>query len=268
MAARLSRIFKIWQLALKNRFMERMVYRLNFFLMTVAVVMQMILTLAFVRVIYGYINNLSGWNYHQALMVAASYMIIEGLLWATCSYLMAITVQVRTGTLDILMVKPMDTQILVSIWQGDPEDWARVVTAIAIFIYVVPGLHLSGMAFAINLGFYLYLIVCAYLILYSITLVIRSLSFWLTDSGNLFYIAESITRMSQYPTDIFFQRFAKIFFSSIIPIAFIATVPAKIFIFGPDWRLMLYATCLAAIFTASSRMFWKFALKHYTSASS
>lgn len=268
MVAKINRIFRIWLLALKNRFMERMVYRFNFLLMTVAVVTQMLLTLAFVRVIYSYINNLSGWNYNQALLVVASYMVVEGLLWATCSYLMAIVVQVRAGTLDILMVKPMDTQILVSIMQGDPEDWARVVTALAIFIYVLPGLHLSGFTLAYNLIFYLYLIVCAYLIIYSITLAIRSLSFWLVESSNLFYISESITRMSQYPTDIFFQKFLRIFFSTVIPIAFIATVPAKVFIFGPDWRLLLGATFLAILFFGASRQFWKYALNNYTSASS
>lgn len=268
MVANLRRVFRIWRLALKNRFMERMVYRLNFFLMTIAVVMQMMLTLAFVSVIYGYIDNLSGWNYHQALLVAASYMIVEGLMWATCSYLSAIVFQIRAGTLDILIVKPMDLQILVSIWQGDPEDWARVVTALAIFVYVVPGLGLSGLALFVNFFFYAYLIICAFLILYSITLALRSLSFWLTESGNLFYVAESITRMSQYPTDIFMQKFVRIFFSSIIPIAFIATFPAKIFIFGPNWHLLLSATALAVIFTVSSRLFWKYALNHYSSASS
>lgn len=268
MAVNFSRIFKIWGLALKNRFMERMVYRFNFFLMAVGVVVQMLLTLAFVRVIYGFIDNLSGWNYDQALLVVASYMIVEGVLWATCAFLYSITLQVRAGTLDILMVKPMDTQLLVSISMGDPEDWARVATAFVVFFYASSALGLSVLAFAVNSMLYLYLIFCACVILYSITLLIRTLSFWLTEGGNLWSIVDTITKTSQYPTDIFFQKFVRIFFSSVIPVAFLATVPAKVFIFGPNLRLILGSTILAIFFFAVSRRFWLFGLNHYTSASS
>lgn len=268
MAVNLRRVFVIWGMALKNRLMERMMYRLNFFFMTVGVVFQMVLTLAFVKVIFSFITNLSGWEYNQALIVAASYMIVEGILWAGCSYLQTIVLQVRAGTLDVLMVKPMDTQLLVTIWMGDTEDWARVVTAIAVFIFAIRGIDLNAMDLLVNSFAYAYLIACACIILYSIALFFRTLTFWLTDGGNLWVMIDTITKTSQYPTDIFYQKVVRIFFSSVLPIAFIATIPAKIFIHGPNLLLTSIATFLAASFFVISRRFWLYGLDHYTSASS
>lgn len=268
MADKIKRLFRIWQLNLKNRLMERMVFKFNFALMTVGVFLQMLLSLAFIKIIFAFISNIAGWTYEQALVVVASYMLIEGLLWGTCAYLAGISEHVRTGTLDNLLVKPIDAQFMVSVWRGDPEDWARVVTAFAVFFIALNGLNLTPAALLINTFFYFWLIANAYLIVYSLTLFVRCASFWTTDDSSLWRIMDNITRMSQYPTDIFFHKTVRFFFSAVIPLAFMATIPAKILIHGPDWRLILASTLVAAIFFVGSRKFWHFALKNYSSASS
>jgi len=267
-AVEIKRYIKIWRISLYCSLMQRMAYRFNFFLMCVGVFLDMILTLVFINVIFGFIDNLSGWTYEQALIVVASYMIIEGLMWATCAYLAGISSNIKTGEMDCIIVKPVDTQFLVSVYKGDPEDWSRVITALLVLIYAVKNLDIAGIVLAKNIFFYIILLFNSFIIIYSITLVVKSISFWTIEAGALWRFGQNITEMSKYPTDIFFHKAVRIIFSTIIPIAFIATVPAKILIFGFDFYLIFFSFILAISFFAISRKFWLFALKNYSSASS
>lgn len=191
-------------------------------------------------------------------------MIIEGLSWATHAFLSGIRHGIRTGNLDQVLTRPVDAQYMISIHKADPEDWARVATAVIIFAVFLGGLNISFISFL----FYLYLIFNAYIIVYSLTLFANTISFWVIEGTYSWHIAMDIVRMSQYPTDIFFHKVVRIFFSSIIPIAFIATIPAKILIHGPRFDLIVASTVLVVIFFTISRKFWLYALRHYSSASS
>lgn len=267
-AAKLRRMAIIWYLSLRASLMTRMAYRLNLFLMVGGVILDMALILVFVKVIFGFVNDVSGWTYHQALLVVASYMLVEGLMWATCAFLGNLRHYIAQGTLDQLLVKPIDTQYLASISRGDPEDWMRVVMAAIIFWQAIKGLDLSLAHLAASLPLYFILIFNAYLILYSIALAARTLGFWVVEAGNLWALLNKVAGASKYPTDIFFHKTARLAFSTLVPLAFLATIPAKILIHGPNAALVLASCALAAAFFYGSRRLWLYGLKNYTSASS
>lgn len=248
--------------------MARMAFRFNFFLMALGVLLNMFLTVVFVRVIFGFVSNLSGWSYHQALMVVASYMFVEGLIWATCAFLGEVWRFIQQGTLDMLLVKPVDAQFLASISRGDPEDWMRIITAGLVFWQALGGLGLTASQLLISLPFYFLLIFNAYIILYSISLMIRCISFWLVQVNSLWVILDRVTSASKYPTDIFVHRAVRVFFSTAVPLAFMATVPAKVLIDGPSLAPILGSTAVAAAFFYASRRIWLLGLKNYSSASS
>jgi ABC-2 type transport system permease protein len=261
---KIKRLLFIWLYQLKAALMQKMVYRLNFFILCIGVLVQMFLSIIFIRVIFSYISNLSGWKFEEALLVVASYMLIEGLMWATCAFLAGITKNMRTGGIDFMLVKPVDSQFQISTWRGDPEELARVISAIFVFIYAYRSLDIK----MFNLLYYLFFIVCSFVILYGITLFIKSFAFWSIEGSGLWSIGDTITKMSQYPTDIFFHKITRVIMSTVIPLAFIATVPAKALIYGPTWQMILGAFSLAVIFFVLSRKFFHYALKHYSSASS
>jgi ABC-2 type transport system permease protein len=83
---------------------------------------------------------------------------------------------------------------------------------------------------------------------------------------SLFIIQDSIISMSRFPIEIFTNKFFRLFFTFVAPIAFISTFPARIFIHGFQWKLILGSLVLAGIFFWLSRKFWLFSLKHYCSA--
>jgi len=54
----------------------------------------------------------------------------------------------------------------------------------------------------------------------------------------------------------------------ILPLAFIATIPASQLIHGANWGLVTLGVVWAVVFGILARLFWKYAMRHYTSASS
>ena len=82
------KIKKYWRVFLYLRrlgLMSRMAYRVNFFIACFAVFLMMSFTIIFLKVIFRFAGNFGGWGYYQALMVAATFMIVEGLIWVICA---------------------------------------------------------------------------------------------------------------------------------------------------------------------------------------
>ncbi len=248
--------------------MRRTSYPINFFILLGAAFVQISLNLIFVKVIFGFVDNVAGWEYYPALLVVGTFLIIEGLLWTLFGNLSEIPNFVKSGSLDFVLVKPIDAQFLVSVWRGDIEDLTRIITGGGVLFYALFHLGLSGQEAILNLFLYGGVLLNALVIAYSFDLIIKSLIFWVTEGKSLFRISGSLLRLSQYPSDIFYQKLIRLFVSSIVPLFFIATVPAKILADGFDKYWLAGSLGMAVLFFSLARWFWLWALRHYSSASS
>ena len=80
-------------------------------------------------------------------------------------------------------------------------------------------------------------------------------------------VLRSFLYMGRFPMDSF-SFSLRIFFSTVIPITFITTIPSEVLLgLSPVWKIIL-EVLVSMTFLIFSRRFWKFALKFYTSASS
>lgn len=250
----------------KINLMKRMAYPGSFLLNIATVFLVMILNVLFINVSFGYINNLAGWTYHQVLAVVGAYMIIEGFMWAFMSQLNPINRHIMEGTLDGVLLKPIDDQFLVSFWRGDFEDFVRMLTGASAIIFAARNVASFDSWHCL---LFLMLLFNGLLTLYGFNLIIRSLSIWIIDGSSLWILIERITSNSQYPVDIYYNKYVRGLFTFVIPLAFVATVPAKILTnVAIDWKLITLSFLMAGIFFFGSRIFWKFSLRHYASASS
>ncbi|NTW22154.1 hypothetical protein HGA34_01255 [Candidatus Falkowbacteria bacterium] len=263
-----SRYIKIYLIRMRASVMTRMAYPLNFFILTISVIAQGLLSIIFIKVIYKYASNISGWNYDQAMLVLASFLIVEGMMWTTNAYMAGIRKNVLMGSFDRFLIQPLNTLFSVSTWRVDPEDLMRLVIAGYIFASTIGHLHLPAAELLTRGWVYALLILDGYIVFYSLSLAINSLYFWYSEISSINIMFENFLRMAQYPTDILYGKFIKIFFSTIFPIAFMATVPARALAFGADYLMLLAATAIALAFFFSARAIFNAGLRAYSSASS
>ncbi len=266
MVYRIKKYFSIFLQLQKINIMRRAAYPMAFTVGFGTVFLVMFFNIFFIKVSFGYIDSLAGWTFHQMLAVVGSYMIVEGLMWILFAQLNPINKHIIDGTMDGILLKPVDDQFLVSFWRGDSEDFARIVT----------GSVLVGIAIKNTIGFDLvhFLLFCmllfnGFLMFYSFNLALRSVSFWITEGSGLWILMERVIGNSQYPIDIYYHKVVRGILTFIVPLAFVATVPAKILTnINIDWKFTALSFLMMFIFFFGARAFWKFSLKHYSSASS
>ena len=110
-------------------------------------------------------------------------------------------------------------------------------------------------------------IICSICILYSLWFFISTTTIWFVKTWNATEVLRSFLYIGRFPLNSF-SFYLRIFFSVFIPIAFITTIPSEVFLgLSPLWKILLEVV-IAIVFLFTSRKFWLFALKFYTSASS
>lgn len=266
MAYRFKKYFGIfWQLQ-KINIMKRMAYPFSFFGISLTVLLVMFFSILFINVNFSYIDSLSGWSVNQMYAVLGAYMIAEGATWTFFGQLNAINFLIREGGIDGILLKPIDSQFMISFFRGDPEDFFRMITGFFLVMFAAQ----NTIGFEIfHLLLFLLLLFNGIIMLYSFNLAIRCVSFWIIDGSGLWLLMERVAGNSQYPTDIYYHKIVRGIFTFIVPLAFVATVPAKILTnVSIDFKLVALSCVVAVVFFVCSRRFWLFSLRRYSSASS
>jgi ABC-2 type transport system permease protein len=105
-------------------------------------------------------------------------------------------------------------------------------------------------------------------VLYSIGFMLSTLNIWFTKLWNLPMALQSVLEAGRYPVDAYPPAY-RVVFSVVLPVVFLTTVPAQaISGRGAVTWWVVCAAVLAVLLLAASRLFWYFALRYYTSASS
>src|SRR5438270_1190896 len=104
---------------------------------------------------------------------------------------------------------------------------------------------------------------------YSIMLTLAAISFWIVRAQGLVYGYFNFLHIARYP-DVIFPRVFRFIFSWIVPVVVVANIPARLLIKSlgqPGW-LMLRLVLAGSIAFCLFRIFCRFALRHFSSASS
>jgi ABC-2 type transport system permease protein len=266
-ARKIFRYIRIFLKFQKMNFFQLAAYRPGFFMMFGSVILLMILHIVFLKVVFGWVSEVKGWNFHEALIIVASAMIVDGAIWVSCAHFRVFQHLIRKGSLDSLLLKPVDSQFLTSVSRGDVEDFPRIFIGLILVIFGLTNLDFRGWELVLRFIEYIFLIFNACVITYSFSLILASIAFWTINTSN-YALSDAVLRASQFPSDIFSHEWSKTLFSTVLPIALIATFPAKALVKDFDWLIVAHSTIVAVCFFFVGRFFFKLGLKKYSSASS
>ncbi len=240
-------------------------YRADFFTRLVASLLGLMTTIGSLAIAFQYAGRIRGWSLGQAMVLLAVYYLMDGLIeMFIAPNMREIMNQIREGTLDFVILKPINTQFLATFRTLNIWRMANVLVGIGLCVYAIGGLSLTvgpreGALFAITLGSG-----CA--VVYSFWLVLVTLTFWFIRMDNLEQIIWQAFETGRYPVDIY-PRWLQITLTYVVPVMFIITIPAGALSgrVGPDTAAV--SVVVAVVSVALSSCFWRFGLKHYTGAS-
>ncbi len=241
-----------------------MEYRINFLTSSINSAGNLFGTMYMIWLLYRKGYSFSGWSWHQSLLILALFHLLGGLANALLSPNLArIVHHVQRGTLDFVLLKPIDAQLQVSLRNFSLWGVPNVLMALALLIYASLNLNLSW----INCLLGILPVILSAIILYCLWFAVATTTIWFTKIWNATEVLRAFTDVAQFPMTAYPSIFQFVF-TFILPLAFLTTVPAEIIrgTRGPDFILIQAA--IAAALLIATRLFWKFALRSYTSASS
>lgn len=205
-----------------------------------------------------------GWDFNQGMLVIGCFTIMSGListiLETNLSYLVR---HVRNGTLDFILLKPIDPQFWLSTRRFSPWGIPNLIYGWAL-IFI--GAYRSDADLAM-LALGIIPVFFGMLTLYSLWFILATSSILFVKVTNITFVLSGLLDAGRFPVKAYPDLY-RIFFTFVIPVAFLTTVPSQV-ILGEDVTYLIFITGLVSIGTlALSRAWWKFVQRYYTSASS
>jgi ABC-2 type transport system permease protein len=216
--------------------------------------------------IFNFIDQLAGYSLAQTLLFFATFNLVDILaqifffrgFWFVQTY-------VKEGEFDRLLLYPISEIFLTALKITDWMDVLTLLPAISLVVYAVSLLPVLPSFLQILL----YLLLCfnGVLIAFGLNLFIASLTFYTSETENLFLLYRDLMTVGRFPTEIFSSPL-QLLFTFVFPVAVIIAFPAKVLlgILSPAGILYAFILSLALLFLALK--VWKISLRRYSSASS
>jgi len=244
-------------------------YRFDFFMRLFMSFMQLGAELVIVYTIFHNTKSLRGWRWEHMLVLVGVYRIIAGgIRIYIVPNMRAVLEEIREGTLDYVLLKPVDSQLLVSIREF--VFWRFTDILLGASAAACGAYYLGAQVTAVQLATFGLMLAAAFAIIYSIWLALATLGFWFIRIQNIEMVFWNVFEAGRYPVMIY-PPWVQWSLTFLIPLAFVTTFPAGILTGDPAIgvpRLApLWAGLAAAVSVVLSRWFWRFGLKHYSGAS-
>lgn len=263
---RIRRYGRLFRVFVRTCVVREMEFRGNFWAGTFLGVAWVAAYLVLARVIYANTHAVAGWKQGEAVMLMGTYTLASGLVAVLFQRNLAeLPSQVRMGTFDFILVKPVNSQFFISLRYLGFTDIGTVLASIVLVWY---GAALGGVRVSPEgVALYVFLLFCGIVIYYSIYLILMSTAFWFVRVENLWTLAESTFQVARTPMNVYGDIAMKVF-TFVVPLIFIAQVPTEALASRANTTYLAVAVVMSAVLFVASSAFWRFATRFYTSASS
>jgi len=263
----IRRYFGIYLALWKNSIVREMGFKSNFLLWILVEVLWFALQLSYFAVIYSHTDNIAGWTKWEVVLLIGTAQFIQQLF--TALFLTNVTdlsELIRTGKLDFLLLLPVNTRFLISFRKVDLGGFINAGMALVVVGYACHQLRIEPTLSQL-LGF-LILSIAGVCIHYTLVLMLAASAFWTVRSQGVVWCYYNLFNIARMPRSAFQGSF-KVIFTFALPMLLIANVPAELILqrLGSAWQMALLLV-ITMVWWVLSEIFWRFSLRHYTSASS
>jgi ABC-2 type transport system permease protein len=240
-------------------------YRVNFFVQLLQSLVALGTGLVGLWLVFSHTTSLDGWSRYELLAVMGVHIFMGGLIAAAITpNMQRLMGDIRQGTLDYVLTKPEDAQVLASV--REIRIWEAVDMLIGMGVLIYAGLHLrEGIGPWQALGF-LALLLLGGLMIYSFWLILTTAAFWVVRIDEMVELFQGVYAAGRYPIGIY-PGWLRGSLTFLVPVAFAVTVPAEALTSRLTGQTVLGAAALAAAFLAVARWIWLTGLRHYSGAS-
>lgn len=250
---------------LKVGVLNEMQYRINFFIQLLQSFISVATGLIGLSLVFGQVDTLAGWSRPELLAVMGVHLLMGGVIRSVIQPNMErLMDDVRNGTLDFALTKPADAQALVSVREFRFWQLVDVIVGGVVIGMAIAQLH-ETLPVWTALGFLAALLMGG-LMLYSVWLMVTSISFWVVRVQEISNLFEGLYAAGRWPVGIY-PDWLRSGLTFLVPVAFAVTVPAELLSSRLLPANLGFAFLMTAAFLLISRGVWLLGLKNYSGAS-
>ena len=239
-------------------------YRVNLVVQLLQSAVAVGTALAVLTLVFSHTTDLGGWSHDELLVVLGLHVLLGGLIATfvqpNMSRLMA---DVREGTLDFALLKPVDTQLLVSCREVNVWQLADVVIGVAI---AGTGVARVGAVDAAGALGFAVAVVCGTVLVYCTWLVVTTGAFWLVRMDFVAELFDGLYQAGRWPVTIY-PGWLRLSLTVLVPLAFAVTVPAQALTGRLTGVTLAAAVAFTGVVVVVTRWWWGRGIRRYDGAS-
>ncbi len=267
----LARYARLYASFLRIGLMQEMSFRGNFLIRVGTELLWFIVLCIFYDVIYRKTNSIAGWSRFEYLVLVGTHFIATGLIE---TFFMAgfgdLAEKVRSGKLDFALAKPVDEQFLLTMQMMDWATFTNVIYGLGMVVFSLSKLGVVPSIGAVAV--YLVTLTAGLALFYSLMVMLSVSAVWLIRNQHLYEMWFYVNVFARFPPDIFVGPLGsplRWLTTFILPVLLAVAIPAEALSKGlRQPGLAVYSVVAAIAFLAISRWVFRWALRHYRSASS
>ncbi|ANU50034.1 hypothetical protein ADH76_06035 [Enterocloster clostridioformis] len=264
---RIKDYLKLYGHFVKNNLIAQMQYRTNFVISILTEVGYVFAKSLYIVVLFSSGLSINGLEPCQMLMFIGSYTLITGIMDAVFyPNIVAIPEYIRTASLDVMITKPINSLFMSAFRKFDLG--LGIPNVLAGSAMIIVSWILSGVAVSVPniLGFVVFCLLGC-ILTFPILIIPATFSFWMIKSDALLNTIWAMWDFNNMPMTIY-NKIIKAIGIFVLPI-FVITNLAPMYVFGILPKIYaIYSFIAIPIFLYISIIFWNFAIKRYSSASS
>ena len=218
------------------------------------------------EVLYQHTSTLGGWHLNQLRVFMTLLFVVDALYMIFFSEnLEQIPYKVVKGEVDLLLAKPVDSQFMLSTMRMNTAYCVNIVLVTVAFFWSLS--QLDGGIPWVRLPVLLVVIPAGVLVMYATRIIFAAASFFYGNTSQLTLLWYQLYRLGTRP-EVLYPTWLRYVVLTILPMGFIASVPARLLVGEWSWWLPLGSLTVGILSLAFSRWYWQRALRSYASASS
>ena len=260
----MKRYIQVLKLFWSTAIAAELEYRLNFLIASLSSLGNLTGSLFGLFLFYRTGYTFQGWSWEEALVILGIFTLLQGV---SATFLVPnlnrIVGHVQQGTLDFVLLKPISSQFWLSSRSISPWGMPDLIFGIVLIAY-------AGSKLGLGLNNYLISAIPIFfgiMSLYSLWFMLGATSIWFVKIYNVTEVLRGLLEAGRFPM-VAYPATYRFFFTFIVPVAFLTTVPAEAMLGRSQVVWLVGAGALALGLLLASGIFWRFALRFYTSASS
>ncbi len=219
----------------------------------------------FITSVFRFTPSFVGYTKQEVLLFFLTFNFVDVLAQIFFRGIYLFTSDVRKGNFDFVLAKPVNPLFFILSRLIDILDFVFLFPIMGCLVYVV-----MQLPYALSAGsffWYFAYIVLGLVIILGIHIFTASIAIWTEESEHVIWLYREGMTIGRFPPDML-PGSLQFLFTYVIPIIVVVSYPTKALLGELGYIHGMIAVLIACGFLGVSLVFWKKALRAYSSASS